>query len=95
MVTIGMNYNVIPGKEKIFEEAYKKVLGVMEGMPGHHDSQLFKNVMKPGSYLISSEWNNKEAFSEFIQSEQFAQVTQWGKEEVLMGRPRHRVYANA
>jgi len=34
MVTIGMNYEVIPGKEQTFEEAFKKVLGVMGEMAG-------------------------------------------------------------
>lgn len=95
MVTIGMNYDVIPGKEKIFEEAYKKVLGLMETMPGHSESHLYRNIMKPASYLIVSEWRNKESFSEFITSEQFAQVAKWGKAEILTCRPRHRVYANA
>ena len=26
MVTIGMNYKMIPGKEKVFEDAFNKVL---------------------------------------------------------------------
>lgn len=95
MVTIGMNYEVIPGNEQTFEEAFKKVLGVMGEMAGHHDSHLYKDVSKTTSYLIVSEWNDKEAFSQFIQSEKFAQVTSWGKEEILAGRPRHKVYANA
>lgn len=93
MVTIGMNYDVIPGKEKTFEDAFKKVLGVMATMPGHSSSQLYRDVSKPGSYLIVSDWNSKEAFSEFISSKQFADVTTWGKEQILSGRPRHKVYA--
>lgn len=95
MVTIGMNYDVIAGKEQVFEDAFKKVLGAMEGMEGHQASRLYKDTMNPQSYLIVSEWNDKEAFSAFINSEQFANVTNWGKEEILAGRPRHRVYANA
>ena len=93
MVTIGMNYDVIPGKEKTFEDAFMKVLGAMENMPGHSESKLFRDVRKPGSYLIVSDWKDKEAFSEFINSKQFADVTTWGKEEILSGRPRHKVYA--
>ncbi len=95
MVTIGMNYEVIPGKEKAFESAFAKVLTVMNGMPGHEKSHLYKDVHKLTSYLIVSEWSQKEAFSKFIQSEQFAQVTNWGKEQILAGRPSHKVYANA
>jgi len=35
MVTIGMNYKMIPGKEKIFEDAFSKVIDVMNEMEGH------------------------------------------------------------
>ena len=35
MVTIGMNYKMIPGKEKVFEDAFTAVLGVMNEMEGH------------------------------------------------------------
>jgi len=59
----------------------------------HLISVTFTNLA--GSTLIVSEWNDKEAFTQFINSEQFAQVTTWGKEEILTGRPRHKVYANA
>lgn len=95
MVTIGMNYEVVPGKEKTFEDAFKKVLGLMETMEGHSESHLYRNIMKPGSYLIVSEWKDKGDFSNFINSEQFAAVAKWGREEILTCRPRHRVYANA
>ena len=44
MVTIGMNYKMIPGKEKIFEDAFTAVLGVMEEMEGHSKSFLYKSV---------------------------------------------------
>ena len=26
MVTIGMNYKIIPGKEKVFEDAFNKIV---------------------------------------------------------------------
>ena len=31
-------------------------------------------------------------FQSFISSDAFAKVVNWGKEEVLKGRPQHRVY---
>ena len=45
MVTIGMNYKMIPGKEKIFEDAFTAVLGVMEEMEGHSKSFLYKDLI--------------------------------------------------
>lgn len=92
MVTIGMNYKVIPGKEPVFERAFLQVLSALKEAPGHTESHLYKDIEAPNSFLIVSEWNSKEAFDSFIRSEAFAKVTTWGKEQILMGRPKHQVY---
>lgn len=92
MVTIGMNYHVIEGKEEVFERAFQRVLEAMQGMEGHRESHLYKDVAKPSSYLIISDWNEKTAFDTFVKSEAFAKVTNWGKEQILAGRPRHTVF---
>ena len=44
MVTIGMNYAVIPGKEKIFEDACANVLDVMSEMDGHEESKIYREL---------------------------------------------------
>ncbi len=92
MVTIGMNYKMIPGKEKVFEDAFTNVLKVMNEMEGHSKSFLYKDVNDPQSYLIVSDWSSEEAFNGFIQSEKFKNVVNWGKENILAGRPSHTVY---
>jgi heme-degrading monooxygenase HmoA len=92
MVTIGMNYKMIPGKEKVFEDAFTKVLGVMEEMEGHSKSFLYCDVNDKQSYLIVSEWNSEDAFNAFIQSDKFKNVVNWGKENILASRPSHTVY---
>ncbi len=92
MVTIGMNYKVIPGKESVFEDAFRKVLKVMEEMEGHSKSFLYKDVNDAQSYLIASDWNAEDAFNDFIQSDKFRNVANWGKESILAGRPSHQVY---
>ena len=94
MVTIGMNYSVLMGKEEVFERAFKGVLNVMKDMPGHTHSHLYKDVDAPSSYLIISEWNDKTAFDTFIKSEAFAKVTNWGKEQILSARPKHQVFTH-
>ncbi len=94
MVTIGMNYTVLPGKEEVFERAFRSVLGVMKEMPGHTNSWLYKDIDAANSYLIISDWNDKGAFDSFIKSEAFAKVTNWGKEQILAGRPKHQVYTH-
>ncbi len=92
MVTIGMNYKVIPGKEEVFENAFAKVIGVMNDMEGHTKSSLYKDVNDAQQYLIVSEWGTEEAYNAFIQSDKFKGVVDWGKENILAGRPSHTMY---
>jgi len=92
MVTIGMNYQVLPGKEEVFERAFERVLDTMRESSGHTESHLYKDVAEVNSYLIISDWSDKAAFDGFIRSEAFSKVTNWGKEQILAGRPRHQVF---
>ncbi len=94
MVTVGLYYDVIPGKEQTFEEAVDKVLGVLSQNPDHVKSYLYHRVSEPNSYAIISEWSSKDSFSAFVQSDIFKQVTDWGKAEVLARRPSHKVYGH-
>jgi len=92
MVTIGMNYNVLPGKEETFENAFNKVVKAMDGMDGHSKTHMFCDINDRQHYLIVSEWSSKPAFDSFIASDTFKNVANWGKEEILSGRPAHQVY---
>lgn len=92
MITVGMNYHVIPGKEQDFEEKFAGVVAALEAAEGHSSSTLWKDVTDGASYLITSEWSEEEAFTSFIGSDAFRQVTNWGKEQILAGRPRHKIY---
>jgi len=92
MITVGMNYEVREGKGGVFENGFRQVLKVMSRMPGHVNSRLFKDIDRPHSYLIHSEWDSKDSFMSFIHSREFADTTRWGAEEILAGRPSHKVY---
>ena len=92
MVTIGMNYNVLPGKEEIFENAFRKVVKAMGGMDGHSETHMFRDIDDAKHYLIVSLWSSEPAFDAFIASNTFKSVTNWGKEQILSGRPKHEVY---
>jgi heme-degrading monooxygenase HmoA len=95
MTTIGMNYEVIPGKEEEFEKGFLDVIEHLKTVHGHVESHLYEDVASVGSYLILSQWQTQEDFSAFLKSEAFAKVTSWGKAEILRARPRHKVFANA
>jgi heme-degrading monooxygenase HmoA len=92
MITVGMNYHVIPGMQKSFEDKFAGVIDALKAAPGHTSSTLWKDVSDDASYLITSEWSEESAFQEFIRSEAFRAVTNWGKEQILSGRPQHKVY---
>ena len=94
MTTIGMHYDVIPGKEEEFEKGFLGVLEHLKGVEGHVESRMYEDVAVPGSYVILSQWQNKEEFETFIHSEAFKQTVTWGKEQILKGRPQHKVYLN-
>jgi heme-degrading monooxygenase HmoA len=94
MITVGMNYHVIEGKQQDFESKFAGVIDALNSAPGHTSSTLWKDVGDGASYLITSEWSDEDAFKTFIQSQAFRDVTNWGKEQILSGRPQHKVYRN-
>ena len=93
MVTIGMNYFVLPGKEQVFEAAVAKVVETMATIEGHEASQLYREVGDGApTYLIVSRWNSEGDFNDFVASDAFKKVTSWGKENILSRRPSHKTY---
>jgi heme-degrading monooxygenase HmoA len=92
MITVGMNYQVLPDKNEVFEKVFRAVLTAMGEMQGHVSTHLYRDVNDAQSYLIVSEWNDRNAFDEFIASPRFKSVTNFGKDQILAGRPRHQVY---
>lgn len=94
MITVGMNYHVIEGKQADFEQKFEAVIQALNAADGHSTSTLWKDVSDGASYLITSEWSDEKAFMDFIQSQAFRDVTSWGKEQILSGRPQHKIYKN-
>jgi len=85
MITVGMNYYVIAGKEQQFEEKFAAVVSALRVAAGHSRSTLWRDVSDTASYLITSEWSDEQAFRDFIHSGAFREVTDWGQEGVCSG----------
>ncbi|HEY5648118.1 MAG TPA: antibiotic biosynthesis monooxygenase [Nitrospiria bacterium] len=94
MITVGMNYEILEGKDEAFEKKFALVLEVMGQTEGHVKTNLYRDVYKERSFLIVSEWETKAAFDAFTASEAFKKTTNWGKDRILAGRPRHEVYGD-
>lgn len=92
MITIGMNYQVLPGKEPAFEQVFAAVLKLMDQMAGHHRTRLYRDVTDQARYLIVSDWSDRAAFDRFIASPQFRSVADWGRQRILAERPSHDYY---
>lgn len=92
MITIGMNYDVIPGKGQEFESAVQGVMNALDKAAGHARSLLYRDCAQDSSYLIMSEWTDETAFHAFVGSEAFRNVASWGTNNILSGRPRHQLY---
>ena len=92
MITVGMNYHVIEGKQADFEGKFAAVIDALCAADGHKNSTLWKDVSDGASYLITSEWDDEKAFTDFIHSTAFRDVTNLGKEQILSGRPQHKIY---
>lgn len=92
MVTVGLYYEVRPGQEQVFEDSVDAVINLLSQNSGHVKSFLYRDVKNPRSYAIISEWKSQSAFTDFIRSDAFKEVTDFGKAEVLEQRPRHKVY---
>ena len=92
MITVSMIYEVIEGKQKEFETVFAEMLELMETMTGHRESHLYREVNRPNSYLIISEWTDREAFEDFTRSERFRDVVGGSKKQMLNSRPRHEIF---
>ena len=92
MITVGMNYRVLAGKQQEFEDRFASVLSALQSAAGHDESHLYQDVSDRSSYLIVSQWSDEQAFQAFIHSQLFQDVTDWGKEQILSDRPRHKIY---
>ena len=92
MTTIGMQYEVIPGKEDEFVKGFLGVLEHLKTLPGHFESHMYEDVAAKGSYIILSRWEKKDDFDRFIKSPEFGKVVAWGRAEMLRSRPKHHTY---
>ncbi len=91
MISIGLYYDVIPGKEKEFEDVFNAVKSSLEGSKGFVSAILYRRVDRPSSYLIYSEWESLEDFRAFISSRPFKDVTTNGR-KILERTPYNKVY---
>ncbi|MCL5404637.1 MAG: antibiotic biosynthesis monooxygenase [Candidatus Marsarchaeota archaeon] len=90
MINVGLYYRVKSGNEKQFEDTFAAVSEYLSSGKGFKLAKLYKEV-GTNEYMIYSEWDSLNAFTEFVRSEAFHKVTSSGK-DILEGQPRHRIF---
>ena len=56
---------------------------------------LIRRQSRLAVYLIVSRWKDEQAFKDFVASDAFKKVTNWGALNILRGRPQHTTYQHA
>jgi len=92
MLTIGLYYDVMEGKEREFEEYFEAVREKVSSFKGFVSAILYRRVDMPNSYLIYSEWKDMPSFEAFIKSNEFHNVKEEGRSNLLISRPYHKIY---
>ncbi len=92
MITVGMNYRIREGKGPAFEKKFALVMSAMQGMSGHVNTRLYRDAHADRHYMVVSEWDSRSSFDAFVASPEFARTTRWGRDAILEGRPKHKVY---
>ena len=91
MVTLGIDYDVRPGQQEPFEDLARQVLAVLDQVPGHRETRVYRDIFRLHSYLIRSEWASREDLVSFTHSQRFREVQGMGT-DLLLGPPRHEIY---
>ena len=91
MITVGISYEIVEGKNEPFESRFALVVEAMSSMPGHVSTRLFQGLDRR-SYLLVSEWRSRAGFDAFVASDAYRNVANWGRSGILAARPRYEVY---
>ena len=51
------------------EEAFRTRLGAVDAWPGFLGMEVLRHRRKPGCYLMISRWESKQAFTEYMRSD--------------------------
>jgi len=86
--TMGMFYTVKPEHRGDFVEKFDVVGDTLDGMEGHHETDLMVNRENENDMFIASQWASRDDAMTFFRSDDFRDTVSWGR-DVLADRPRH------
>lgn len=92
MVTVGMEYRVLPEKQDEFQGVFEEIRALMAKADGHTETRLFREVSDPQTFYILSHWKSEDAYHAFVRGEAFDQVLTGDHGKILAERPHHQIY---
>jgi len=70
MIRVTLNMKVKEGKEQDFERAWKNIADHTRRVPGNLRQALLIDQTEPGTFIITSDWEDRAAFHRFERSEE-------------------------
>ena len=68
MVRATLYMKVKPGREDEFERAWRAISEEVRRAPGNLRQALMRDPGEPGSFVVTSDWESREAFTAFERS---------------------------
>jgi heme-degrading monooxygenase HmoA len=75
MIRATLAMKVKAGREGEFEQAWKAIAEQTQLAPGNLRQALLLDPQQPGLFVITSDWESREAFSRFERSDEQDQLT--------------------
>ena len=68
MVRATLQMKVKPGKAEDFQEAWRKIADAVRETPGNVRQALLVDPNDPETFVVTSDWESREAFTKFERS---------------------------
>jgi quinol monooxygenase YgiN len=68
MVRATLVMQIKAGKEEEFQQAWQSIAAEVRRAPGNVRQALLRDPEKPNSFVLTSDWESREAFSRFERS---------------------------
>ena len=75
MVRATLQMRVKEGREGDFERAWREIAKDVRGAPGSIRQALLRDLDDPRSFVVTSDWESREAFTRFEQSPEQDRLT--------------------
>lgn len=69
MVRATLQMKVKPGRGPEFERAWREIAAQVRSAPGNLRQTLVRDPEDPDSFVVTSDWDSREAFHEFERSQ--------------------------